>query len=356
MEGPAGGRDVLVRPDFEGDRTAAAGTMAGTPRPAKSLGLSQERIVLAIAALLFIGFSIFLPGFLTAGNVLSLIQNVSILGILGVGMALAIIGRGIDLSMVATMAMTVAWSLDLMQRGTPLGPALLAGLAMATVIGLLNGFLIAYVEIPSIFATLAMATVIYGFGQYFLVPTDITYLSPTAGWLKGLGGSNLAGVPSPVIVFAALCVVAYLFLRFTKWGRFIYAMGDNPIAARVAGIPTRPMMMLQYVIAALVAFLAGLVTASVVNSISTRVVNSTLVYDVILVAVIGGIGLSGGKGGVRNVIVGTLLIGILLNGMTILDMPYTAQNIVKGLILLVAIVVDSIINPRDEQTAQQGDI
>lgn len=338
------------------DRTAPAATAAARSRPVSSLRLSQERIVVAIATLLFIGFSLLLPGFLTAGNVVSLVQNVAILGILGIGMALAIIGRGIDLSMVATMAMTVAWSLDLMQRGASLWPALLAGLGMATVVGLLNGFLIAYVEIPSIFATLAMATVIYGFGQSCLVPTDITYLPPSAAWLKGLGGSNVGGVPSPILVFAALCLLAFAFLRFTKWGRFVYAIGDNPVAARVAGVPTRPMMVLQYVIAAVVAFVAGLVTASVVNSISTRVVNSTLVYDVILVAVIGGIGLSGGKGGVRNVIVGTVLIGILLNGMTILDMPYTAQNIVKGLILLVAIVVDSIINPRDEQTAQQGDI
>jgi len=166
----------------------------------------------------------------------------------------------------------------------------------------------------------------------------------------------VGGVPSSVIAFALLCLAAYLFLRFTKWGRFIYAMGDNPSGARVTGIPTRPIMLLQYVLSALIAYFAGLVTASVVNSMSTRVVNSTLVYDVILVAVIGGIGLSGGKGGVHNVVVGTLLIGILLNGMTILDMPYTAQNIVKGLILLGAIIVDSIINPRDEQTAQQGDI
>jgi ribose transport system permease protein len=258
--------------------------------------------------------------------------------------------------MVATMAMTVAWSLDLMQRGVGVGLALPAGFAMAVVIGLLNGFLIAYVEIPALFATLAMATVVYGFGQYFLVPTDITYLAPTAGWIKAIGGSSVLGVPSPVIVFAALCLIAFLFLRFTKWGRFIYSMGDNPMAARLTGMPTRPMMLLQYTLAAIIAFLAGLVTAALVNSISTRVVNSTLVYDIILVAVIGGIGLSGGKGGVRNVIVGTLLIGILLNGMTILDMPYTAQNIVKGLILLVAIIVDSILNPHDEQTAQQGDI
>jgi ribose transport system permease protein len=322
----------------------------------RGLHLSQERIVFAIAALLFVGFSLFVHGFLTAGNILSLIQNVSILGILGIAMAQTIIGRGIDLSIVAIMAMSVAWCLDLMTRGLPVLPALAAGFAMAVVIGLLNGFLIAYVEIPAIFATLAMATVVYGFGQFFLVPTDITYLSPSAEWLKVIGGGNFWGVPSPVIVFAILCLIAFLFLRYTKPGRFIYAMGDNPLAARVTGIPTRPMMLLQYALSAAIAFLAGIVTATSVNSMSTRVVNSTLVYDVILVAVIGGVGLSGGKGGVRNVIVGTLLIGILLNGMTILDMPYTAQNIVKGLILLVAIIVDSIINPRDEQTAQQGDI
>jgi ribose transport system permease protein len=234
--------------------------------------------------------------------------------------------------------------------------ALLIGLAMVMVIGVLNGVLIAYVEIPAIFATLAMGTVVYGFGQFFLVPTDITYLSESAGWLKQIGGGNAFGVPSPVIVFAILCFVTYLLLRYTKPGRYLYGMGDNPTAARVAGIPTRPMTVFQYIYASVVGYVAGIVTATAVDSMSTRVVNSTLVYDVILVAVIGGVGLSGGKGGVRNVVVGTLLIGILLNGMTILDMPYTVQNIIKGLILLVAIIVDSIINPRDEQTAQQGDI
>ncbi len=89
---------------------------------------------------------------------------------------------------------------------------------------------------------------------------------------------------------------------------------------------------------------------------NTRLANSTMIYDVILVVVIGGIGLSGGKGGVRNVIIGTLLVGTLINGMTMLDLSYTEQKIIKSLILLVAVVVDSIVNPRDEQTAQQGDI
>lgn len=91
---------------------------------------------------------------------------------------------------------------------------------------------------------------------------------------------------------------------------------------------------------------------------STRVYNSTMIYDVLLVVVLGGISLSGGRGGVRNVLVGTLLVGVLLNGMTILDITYTSQNLIKSLILLLAIMVDSFINPRDEQTSQQsqGDI
>ena len=104
------------------------------------------------------------------------------------------------------------------------------------------------------------------------------------------------------------------------------------------------------------AALAGIITAASVASMNTRVAISTYVYDVILVVVLGGIGLSGGKGGIRNVIVGTLLIGVLLNGMTIMDIQYTVQNVIKGAILLTAIVIDTILNPRDEQTAQQGDI
>ena len=105
-----------------------------------------------------------------------------------------------------------------------------------------------------------------------------------------------------------------------------------------------------------VTFLAAATFAASVSSVNTRLFNSTMIYDVILVVVLGGISLSGGKGGVRNVIVGALLVGTLLNGMTILDMPLTLQNLTKGVLLVVAIVVDAIVNPRDEQVSQQGDI
>ena len=133
-------------------------------------------------------------------------------------------------------------------------------------------------------------------------------------------------------------------------------MGDNPMAARNMGIPGAADDR-----AALCDLGADRLRRRPSDGgeparINTRVVNSTLLYDIILVVVIGGIGLSGGKGGMRNVIVGALLIGIMLNAMTIIDIPNIYQNLIKSTILLIAIIVDSLLNPRDEQTAQQGDI
>ncbi|MGB3502671.1 MAG: ABC transporter permease [Mesorhizobium sp.] len=318
--------------------------------------LNQERIVLLIAVVLFALFSIALQGFIAPSNLLSLVQNVSILGILAVGMALAIIGRGIDLSILSTMPVSVAWMLNLANGGMPLWLALVCALGFVMLVGMINGVLIAYVEVPAIFATLAMGIVVYGFGRSFMAPIEAVYIVNDGSWLYNIGSSRVAGVPTPVIVFALVALLAYLFLRYLKPGRFIYGMGDNPLAARVTGIPVRPMIVLQYVLISIIALVAGIVMMTMLQSINTRLALSTMVYDVILVVVLGGIGLSGGKGGIRNVIVGTLLIGILLNGMTIMNLTYTVQSILKSVILLAAIVVDTLLNPRDEQTAQHGDI
>ena len=318
--------------------------------------LSQEQIVFGLALLLCLVFAVTLPGFLTTNNVLNLVRSVSILGILGVAMGLVVIGRGIDLSLVSLMAVSVAWTLQLVASGMPLPQALAVGLAFSLLIGAINGWVVAYVEIPAIFATLAMGTLIYGFGRYFLFDLDVVYLPEAAQRLLWLGQGTLFGVPVPIFLFAGACFGGYLFLRLAKSGRYLRAVGDNMLTARITGIPTRPIIVLQYVLSSLIGYMAGVVTAASVASMNTRVAISTYVYDVILVVVLGGIGLSGGRGGIRNVIVGTLLIGVLLNGMTIMDIQYTVQNVIKGVILLTAIVVDTILNPRDEQTAQQGDI
>jgi len=318
-------------------------------------GWSQERIVLALAFLLFVISALLLPGFLAPNNLISIVRSVSVLGILALGMAIVIIGRGIDLAAVAIMAMSAAWYLQLLNDGWS-GPAALAmTIAGVLVIGIANGFLIAYADVPAIFATLASGAFVFGYVRSQLITQDAVPV-PRGNWLELLGGGRFLGIPVEVFVFAGASFFAFLFLRYTKWGRYVYFMGDNFQAARNMGIPVRPMIMLRYVISALIALMAGLLTASSLLSINTRVVNSTLLYDIILVVVIGGIGLSGGKGGVRNVIVGALLIGIMLNAMTIIDIPNIYQNLFKATILLIAIIVDSLLNPRDEQTAQQGDI
>ncbi len=323
---------------------------------ARVFNLTQERIVFLFALILLIAFAVFLPGFSTPDNLLSLVRSVSVLGILGVAMALVVIGRGIDLSLVSLMAISLAWTLQLVTDGMSLAGALAIGLAFSLVFGVITGLLVAFIEIPAIFATLAMGTLIYGFGRFFLIDLDVIYLPEQARSITWIGAGDVGGIPVPVIIFAFVCAIAALFLRYIKAGRFIRAIGDNPLTARITGLPVRPIIVMQYTISAFVGYLAGLVTATSVASMNTRIANSTFVYDIILVVVLGGIGLSGGRGGIRNVIVGTILIGILINGMTIMNIQYTVQNVIKSVILLAAIVADTIINPRDEQTAQQGDI
>ena len=318
--------------------------------------ISQQTIVFTIFVLMFIGFAVFLHGFFTASNLLGLLQNVAILGILGLAMALIVIGRGIDISMVAVLAVPAGLILQMVQDGHSVPVAFLAALGLALLFGLVNGWLIAYAEVPSLFTTLASGLFLAGLGQVAFFRLDIVQWSPALDALAWAGRGTLLGVPMPVIMFGGVAVLVSLFLRRTRLGTYIYAIGDNPFGARTTGIPTRPVIVLQYVLAALIGAFAGMVMAASVNSMPTRVYNSTLIYDVILVVVLGGIGLSGGRGGVMNVVIGTLLIGTLLNGMTILDVSYSAQNLVKGVILLIAILIDSFLNPRNEETAQQGDI
>jgi ribose transport system permease protein len=316
----------------------------------------QQIIVFLLFVAIFAAFSIFLSGFFSIGNLLTMARTVSVLGILGLGMAVVVIGRGIDLSMIALLAVPTAVVLALASNGHGIGIALAGGLALAIAVGVLNGVLIAYAEIPSLFTTLAVGIGLAGIGQsglfeYEIVPWPIE-LNPIA-WL---GRGTLLGIPYPILAFvtAALCIG--VFMRKTKLGLFIYATGDNPGAARITGIPVRPIVILQYVIAAVVSLFAGLVMASSADNMDTRIFNLTWIYDVILVVVLGGIGLSGGRGGALNVVVGTLLIGTIVNGMTIMDISYQAQNLIKGVVLLFAISLDSFVNPRNEETAQQGDI
>jgi len=322
----------------------------------RKIPINQQLIVFIIFVVLFVVFATFLPGFLTTQNILNLVRSVSVLGILGLGMSIVVIGRGIDLSMVALLAVPSALVLQQLQAGHSLPYALFIGLGLGVLTALISGFLIAYAEVPALFTTLAMGLILYGVGQSGLFQYEVIELPKGHPLLDMLGQGEFLGIPSMVLTFAATVLVVGLFMRRTRLGAFIYAIGDNPSTARTSGVSIRPMIVFQYVLAALVAGFAGLVVASSVGTMNTRLFNSNLIYDVILVVVLGGIGLSGGRGGVLNVVVGTLLIGTLVNGITIYNVSSLMQDFIKGLILLFAILIDSFVNPRNEETAQQGDI
>ncbi len=325
-------------------------------QPKKRLKLDQQAIVFLLFVLVFLVFSALLPGFLSIGNIVAMLRSISVLGILGFGMAIVVIGRGIDLSMVAVMAVPSALIMTLADAGVGLWPSLVVGLLFAAAVGLLNGICVAYAEIPALFVTLAVGLGLAGLGQVGILKSDMVPWPDGLDPIRWLGGVDIAGVPSSVIVLVVVAVCAWLFLKRTKLGLFIYAIGDNPNGARTTGMPVRPIMVLQYVLAALIAVLAGLVMASSNSLMDTRIYNLSLIYDIILVVVLGGVGLSGGRGGVMSVVVGTLLVGTIINGMTILNLTLDVQNLFKGIVLLIAIALDSVLNPRNEETAQQGDI
>lgn len=233
--------------------------------------VSQEKIVLLIAVALFCVFSFTLKGFLSSGNLLALVRSVATLGILGVGMALVVIGRGIDLTIVAIYAMSAAWTLHLASGGVSISLALLLGYLLALAAGVINGLLIAYVEIPALFATLGMASLVYGFARYALVPLYVVYMPASASSIAWIGGGFAFGAPTPILFFVLIALLGFLFLRFTKAGRFIYAIGDNFVAARISGAPVRPVIVLQYALSASIAYVAGMITATAVCSMNTAI-------------------------------------------------------------------------------------
>ena len=199
-----------------------------------------------------------------------------------------------------------------------------------------------------------IAFLLAGLALWF-VGVLIVYAPQGPSHVMAVGQGKIFGIPLPIVVFAAAALVVHLFLSQTSVGRFIYAQGDNPEAARLCGIALRPLIVLEHVLVALLAWLAGLVWIGTTGSMQMAITQGTMIFDVVLVVVIGGISLVGGRGGVFSVVVGCALIGTLLNAFTIMDVNSEVQNIIRGLVLLGAIILDNWLHPRDEETARQGD-
>jgi len=246
--------------------------------------------------------------------------------------------------------------LQLMTKGMSIPMALILGLPFAISLGLFNGFFIAYVEVPALFTTLASGFMAYGFARSWLIDFILQYPPPNATGFLFLGQGMILGIPLPIYIFVISSIIVHFVLSKTALGLYIYAQGDNYEAARLSGIPVRVLTLVEYSLCSLIGYFGGIILTSSAAIMNTQIVYSTMIFDVVLVVVLGGISLIGGRGSVWSVVVGVLLISILLNGLTMANLSTNAQNICKGIVLLGAILLDNRLHPVDEETARQGDI
>lgn len=317
-----------------------------------------EIVVAGVTLALIAVFSLTIDGFATVGNFRVIFSNSASLVILSCGMAVVIISRGLDLSLVAMMIAGATTFSVLIGIDLPLWLVVFLTIAAVVGAGLINAWLIAYLEIPAMLATLASAMVVTGFVRFAILRGEFLLLLPkTNPAVVVLSQDLLPGLPMPVALMVATLAITWVLLRLSSAGRIIYAMGDNFQAARLTGLPVRTTSVVVYVFAALTALLAGLLTSAASGTVDFRTVtNGTLIFEVILVVVLGGIPLRGGRGGVWNIVIGVALIAILRNGMTLLNFSTQTQDVLKGLVLIVAIVVDNYLNPRDTETDTTGDL
>jgi len=315
-------------------------------------------VVLVATLLLIVLFAVKIDGFATLGNLRVIVSNSASLVILSCGMAVVIISRGLDLSLIAQMVAGAATFSILINAGLNGLTAFALTMSAMVLIGLLNALLIAYAEIPAMLATLASAMAITGFFRFAILRGEYLLLLDKSNPAVALLSSNLLpGISVPLLLMASILIVTWGLLHYSVPGRITYAMGDNFQAARLTGLPVRTTTLAVYVFAAFTAFIAGLVVSSASGTVDFRTVtNGSLLFDVILVVVLGGIPLRGGRGGVGNILVGVALIAVLRNGMTLLDFSTQIQDVLKGLVLITAIVADRFINPRDMETDTVGDL
>jgi ribose transport system permease protein len=295
-------------------------------------------------------------GFLSLDNFTSILQLSVTFGILGIAAAIVILGKGLDLSLAAVAIVTAQVTLELMRRGVSEGEAIVLVVLFALVIGLVNGLVVAFVEVPALFATLATGQLVLG-GVLVLFLEENIYSLPEGSAIASLTDGEVLGVPKAVVVGAFVFLICWLFVSFTSVGRLIRAVGDNFDTARVMGAPVRPLQVLTYVVAALLASFAGYVMISTENSVETTgTAFDPLLFTALTVAVIGGVSLSGGKGTLLGVLAGTLFVGVLNNLLVLHSLSTAMQDIVRGGLLLAAIAIDAWLHPRDEETAKTDEL
>ncbi|AHF90489.1 sugar ABC transporter permease [Opitutaceae bacterium TAV5] len=324
--------------------SASASASPGSKRRMLASFLQQYGIIIAFFLLCII-LTFTSEYFLTTKNILNVLRQTSINGILAMGMTLVVLTKGIDLSVGSVLALAgiVAASLSTGDNPQPALVAVSAGIGVGLACGLVNGLVVARLAVPPFVATLGMLSVARGLTYIYSDGMPIGNLSSP---FLALGQERIFGVPVPVYIFALVFVCLWVLLNKTTFGRYIYAVGGNEKSARTAGIGTRKIIVSVYALAGLLAGLSGLVlTARTTAGLPQAGMSYEL--DAIAAVVIGGTSLNGGVGTVRGTLFGALIIGVINNGLDLMGVSSFYQQVVKGCIIVCAVLLDPARRTRD---------
>ena len=284
-------------------------------------------------------FSIASENFLVSQNLLNVARQVSMMGIAAVGFSFVLLLGGIDLSIgsVITLVNIVAASLMVNSGLSPV-LAIIAVLVLSAAIGFTNGWIIANIKMPSIIVTLAMMIIIEGIA-YLICEGLPIYGFPES--FATIGQGYVGPVPIPVIIMLVVMGIGGFILKKTFFGRYFYAVGGNEEAAKLSGINVTRVKYLVYTLSGFFAGVAGVVILSRTNS-GQVLSGKGFEFDVLTACVLGGVSVAGGVGKISNVLAGVLILGVLSNGLVLLDVSQFVQMVIKGSVLLVAVALDSL--------------
>lgn len=290
--------------------------------------------------ILFVVLSIAAPNFLTARNLINVVDQVTVLGILALGATAIIITGGIDLSVGAVLALsTMVLGFLSHDAGMPLWLAMIAAVAVGGMAGAVNGLAVSVAKLPPFIATLAMMSIARGLANLI---TDGKQITGYPEWFYQLSSNRYLGFFSiTAIALVLLYVIGWAFLKYRAGGRAVYAVGGSPEVARLAGIKVRSVTTWVYVVAGVTAGLAAIVQASRLDS-SQPSAGTGIELDVIAAVVIGGASLAGGVGRVTGTIVGVLIIGVLHNGLNLLGVSAFLQQVIIGVVIAAAVLADTL--------------
>jgi inositol transport system permease protein len=308
----------------------------------------KKYAIIGILLLFVILLAVLTQGsFLQGQNLINVIRQVSAIAIIATGMTFVIIIKGIDLSVGSIVAVAAVVSSSLAQTPEasvimypglqlPVIVSILSGLAVGAMLGLINGALVAGFNIAPFIATLGMMTSARGLALIYSGGRPISRLQPGFNFI---GQGDLLFIPVPIWILAIVAVAAHIVLNFTRFGRHTYALGGNEQAARVSGISLNKVKIAIFTLSGLLAGLAGMVLAARIGSGNPQL-GTGIELDAITAAVIGGTSFNGGVGTIWGTIVGALIIGIINNGLDLMNVSPFMQQVVKGAIIVIAIIID----------------